>query len=451
MLVLIRLYPKGSLSNMCKLVESEKRNLYWDDVTPLYAIRQEGKEYLSILLDVKNLEAIEKVFVKGLNAMASVRETRTIPIMSPIYFPLPDKHPKDLARYLMYLRVEPGKYDKVYNKIKNDLEASKNAFVVYLSYSFGDDDIIVTVLAEDRETALNFGKDMIGKIDGVLAYDMSKVVERISMIPEAKLKAHTDKFYYTVPAGQKGKMKNPEAYEKYLNERAPMNVIIRLFAKKNLAALWEDIEKHIPKLESKNFTPLYASQQETKDHITLISEAINFEVLRDLLVKDLPKFVDVRKTRTIPMMDPTYYLLPKEHPKDLERFLISLKVNPGEILDIESHITSLDFPKNVFMTYMTFTLGEDDILVSILTDNQKAAQKFAKDSFDKMIGVRSYEVSNQLKTKRLTTLKKWKQHQNRYLSSYDKQFSKDLDGSYDWTNDFDEYATMTGAFPRDLE
>ncbi|MDO9536798.1 MAG: hypothetical protein Q7J68_00580, partial [Thermoplasmata archaeon] len=117
MLVLIRLYPKGSLSDMCKMVESEKRNLYWDDVTPLYAIRQEGKEYLSIVLDVKNLDAIEKMFVKSLNAMATVRETRTIPIMSPIYFPLPEGHPKDLQRYLMYLRVEPGKYDSVYNKI----------------------------------------------------------------------------------------------------------------------------------------------------------------------------------------------------------------------------------------------------------------------------------------------------------------------------------------------
>ncbi|MCK5396677.1 MAG: hypothetical protein KAJ33_00330, partial [Thermoplasmata archaeon] len=124
---------------------------------------------------------------------------------------------------------------------------------------------------------------------------------------------------------------------------------------------------------------------------------------------------------------------------------------PGDIQTIRSKIIAYDFPDNVFLTYLTFTLGEDDILLSILSDSQKSAQEFAKKAFDKMDGIVSYDISNQLKTMRLTTTKKWKNHQGRFLSSYDKQHKKDFDSRFDWTDDFDTYAAMTGAFTHELE
>lgn len=451
MLVLVRLYPKGGLDSLGKLLESEKRNLYWEDIRPLYAIRQEGKKFLSIVLDVKNVDAIQKVFLKNLETMTSVRKSITIPIMSPVYFPLPEGHEKDLSRFMLFLRIEPGKYDEVYTKLLSDMKYPDGVNVTYLSYSFGDDDLILSILAKDRENALKFAENTISKIDGVLAHDTSKVVERIPLLPEDKLKTHVGRFMYSVPAGQKGAMANPEAYAKYVNEKAPMSVIIRLFSKKNLPKLWEDVEKNVPAMESKNFTAYYASQQDAKDYITVISEATNFEVLRTMVVKDLPTLVDSRKTRTIPMMNPTYFLMPKEHPRNLERFLISLRVMPGDIQTIRSKIIAYDFPDNVFLTYLTFTLGEDDILLSILSDSQKSAQEFAKKAFDKMDGIVSYDISNQLKTMRLTTTKKWKNHQGRFLSSYDKQHKKDFDSRFDWTDDFDTYAAMTGAFTHELE
>ena len=451
MLVLVRLYPKGGLDSLGKLLESEKRNLYWKDIRPLYAIRQEGKKFLSIVLDVKNVDAIQKVFLKNLGTMTSVRKSITIPIMNPVYFPLPEGHEKDLNRFMLFLRVEPGKYDDVYTKLLSDMKYPDGVFGTYLSYSFGDDDIILSILTKDREKALKFAEETINKMDGVMAHDISKVLERIPLLPQDKLKTHIERFMYTVPAGQKGEMTNPEAYAKYVNEKAPLSVIIRLFSNKNLPKLWEDVEKNVPDMDSNNFSPYYASQQDTKDYITLISEVTNFEVLRDLVVKDLPKRVDMRKTRTIPMMNSTYFLMPKDHPRNLERFLISLRVIPGDIQSIRSKIIAYNFPDNVFMTYLTFTLGEDDILLSILTDSQKSAQTFTKDAFEKMEGIVSYEISNQLKTMRLTSQKKWKNHQSRFLSSYDKQHKGEFDNKFDWTDDFDEYAIMTGAFPRDLE
>ena len=62
MLVLIRLTPRGDLDDFCELIESEKRALYWEDVKPLYLLKQEGKDYVSVVLDIKNLDAIQKLF-----------------------------------------------------------------------------------------------------------------------------------------------------------------------------------------------------------------------------------------------------------------------------------------------------------------------------------------------------------------------------------------------------
>ena len=64
MLVLMRLYPKGSVNELMNTIEAEKRNLYWKDVEPIYALRLEGRRYVSIVLDVKSLDSVQKVVLQ---------------------------------------------------------------------------------------------------------------------------------------------------------------------------------------------------------------------------------------------------------------------------------------------------------------------------------------------------------------------------------------------------
>jgi hypothetical protein len=450
MLVLIRLFPKGELSHLWDTVEIEKRYLHWEGVVPLYAIQQEGKNYISIIMDVKNLDSVQNVFLRYFATMTSVRQTRTIPIMAPLYFPLPEGHPKHLMRFQVYLRVSPDKYAEVYDRVIS-LNYPNDVMLTYISNSFGDDDIILSVLAETKEAAHDFIDNQIGKIDGVLALDTSLVLKSLYLQPPDRSAEHRNRFLYSVPAGQKGELKNPDAYNSYRRERTPMTVIVRLFAKKSLEKLWEDIEEKMPKAESKDLIPLYASQQEGKDFINVIFEAMNFEVLKDVLTENLPTLVDVRKTRTIPMLEPTYFLMPKAHPKDLERYLISLVVEPRKAQTIHSNIVNYEFPEKVFLTYLTFSLGEDDVLLSILAENRKSAQAFAQNAFDTMDGVINYQISNQLRTKRLASKEVWRRHQSKYLSSFNKEHEQDYDDDFDWTDDFEEYAAMMGAFVHEFE
>jgi hypothetical protein len=230
-----------------------------------------------------------------------------------------------------------------------------------------------------------------------------------------------------------------------------MAVIVRLHANNSIDKLWENIEENMPKVETKDLIPLYASQQEDKDFITVIFEAMNFEVLKDVLTEELPSLVDVRKTRTIPLLEPVYFLMPKEHPKNLERYLVSLSVEPRKALEIHANIVHCEFPKNVFLTYLTFSLGDDDILLSILAESSESARDFVENAFDKMDGVVKYTISNQLKTKRLVSKDAWRRHRSKFLSSFDKAHEQDYDDDYDWTDDFEEYAALTGAFVHEFD
>jgi len=128
-----------------------------------------------------------------------------------------------------------------------------------------------------------------------------------------------------------------------------------------------------------------------------------------------------------------YFLMPKDVPENLERYLISLKVNPSRYQEVYNKILRLQNHKDVCLTYLSYSLGKDDILMSILTENRKRAENFADKKLLSITGVLSYGVSNQLRTIRLTSEKKWRAYRNRHLSSFDKEHRDLMDKGYDWT------------------
>ena len=110
------------------------------------------------------------------------------------------------------------------------------------------------------------------------------------------------------------------------------------------------------------------------------------------------------------------------------------------------------------LSQIKFEYKESDFRLqfnSIKAESRKAVQKFAKMAFDGMDSVMSYDISNQMATKRLSSPEAWKKHQNRFLSNFDKHHKKDYDPRYDWTgfdwtDEFKEGAAISGAFRNDL-
>ena len=101
--------------------------------------------------------------------------------------------------------------------------------------------------------------------------------------------------------------------------------------------------------------------------------------------------------------------------------------------DVYKRFVSIDYPGNVFLSYISYSLGYDDILVSILAQNRDDAERFAEHCIENVLGIMSYNTSSLLRTLRLTSKKVWLSHRNKYLSSYDLAHSAELNKGYDWT------------------
>jgi hypothetical protein len=69
-----------------------------------------------------------------------------------------------------------------------------------------------------------------------------------------------------------------------------------------------------------------------------------------------------------------------------------------------------------------------------------------------MDGVDSSSFYPVVKSKRFAPLSELVKVQQKHITEKAKKMSKDeMDESFDWVEDFEEYAMLTGAFPRDLE
>ncbi len=450
MLLLLRLYPKGGPKQLCDAIDSGKRNLFVPDVQPLYAIRLEERREVGIVLDVKRLDSVMKVFLTSVNAMAEVKEVMTESLMDPVYFPPPKEHATGQQRYLVRLRASPVRYKAVYNAIR-DMKGTPDTWISYLSYSFGDFDITVNLLAKNREAARKFTRTKLGKIRGVEHTEVTKIVQVIPLLSTPRMITQRNRFMWSAPAGSRGKREDPAAFRRYAGEKSPLCVIVRLSATKRVLTQWDEIEKSLRRRETRDVAPIFASLQEAKGFISVMFEARNLEVLKDFLVDVLPKVMEAEKTRTIPLLEPTYFLMPREHRRDLKRFLVSLRTEPTQYHVVRSRVFGLDYPDDIHPTYLSYIMGQNDLVLSVLARSARAARDFARQSFGSMPEVLAYDVSSQLRTTRLTSRTRWRQHRNKYLSSYDKQHRKDYDAEYDWTESSYAYDLMNGAQSREME
>lgn len=441
MFIGIRFYSKRGPNNLWEAIKKDIRNFYSREITPLYVVQEAAKEYLSIVFKIKNLAEFENFITSNPTIRQATTKTRTIPLHLPYYFDLPKGHPNGLQRFNLYLRIIPEQYKRVYERIPR-LKLPKGMFLSFLSFSFGDDDVILSLLAEDIGKVRKFIAKSIETIEGVKASSVSRVVRSGLLISQQKWDKHRRMLLYS------NRVENASR-KKYENELATMTVIMRAYGKEEPTELWDSIKERISKFESRDFIPLYISQQDMNEHVTLVAEIRNFETINQLIFQRLPHVINVRKLRTYPLVKPMYFLTPKDAPEHLERYLLSLRVEPGLYEDVYKRFVSLDYPGNVFLSYISYSLGYDDILVSLLSQERDEVERFAEHCMENLHGISSYNISSLLKTLRLTSKKVWLSHRNKYLSSYDLAHLDELNKEYDWTEWIDYLEEQGYPYPPD--
>ena len=151
-------------------------------------------------------------------------------------------------------------------------------------------------------------------------------------------------------------------------------------------------------------------------------------------------------------MRPVFFPIPKERPENIQRYIIRIYTHPRNYKAIYDYLINYKYPFNLFPIYVSYSLGDEDIVMNIAADSSATVNNFLREKIRTMDGVDSSSFYPVVKAKRFAPLEKLIEEQKKHLAEKAKEIPEsETDVGFDWVEDFEEYALLTGAFPRDLE
>ena len=216
-----------------------------------------------------------------------------------------------------------------------------------------------------------------------------------------------------------------------------MMIVVRIFPRGELKESWNEVIGNIEELSSDRCVPLYLSQREEENFMTLIYDVEDIDYFADIVTNSIPSLLHPEKTRTITLLKPVFFPAPKDRPARLERFQVSIGAKPEEVANIFDRIIHLDYPKDAFPTYTAYSFGEDDILTSMLSTSRERLQQFVIEALNPLRGVNCITVGHITRSKRVAPPEMWKKYrESRYAFKPRAKFEE---------YDFLEYATAPGV------
>jgi len=227
-----------------------------------------------------------------------------------------------------------------------------------------------------------------------------------------------------------------------------MFMIVRLYPKTDLSKVWNYIETEIKDNPNKSFRPLFATQTEGMMDIGLIFDVEKPDDISEFITEDIVKCDEVHHTKTISLMKPVFFPIPKKKPEEIQRFVMRIYSHPKDYKKIYEYLTNYTYPFNLFPIYISYSLGDEDIIMSVGADHQETVRKFLRENVRTIDGVSQAMVYPVYKAKRFAPLAKLIEEQKEHLAKHAK--TNDVDHEFDWVEDFKEQALLTGAFRRDI-
>lgn len=230
-----------------------------------------------------------------------------------------------------------------------------------------------------------------------------------------------------------------------------MLMIVRLYPKVDINKIWDYVEHELKERSLKSITPLYATQTEGMMDVGIIFDVKNPDDLTSFITEEIVKCPEVHHTKTISLMKPVFFPIPKKKPENIQRYLIRMYMHPQYYKQIYDYLINYRYPFNLFPIYISYSLGDEDIIMSIAADSKQSAIKFLKEHIRMLDGVDQSVLYPVFRAKRFASFEKLIEHSMKYFGERGKKTSMDeIDMEFDWIEDFEQYAMVTGAFPADL-
>jgi len=189
-----------------------------------------------------------------------------------------------------------------------------------------------------------------------------------------------------------------------------MMVMVRIFPRGRLEKSWKAILDNLNVLSDPYCIPLYLSQREDDDFMTLIYDVTDVDCLADIVVKNIPSLLHPKKTRTITLLKPAFFPAPRDRPQNLERYQVAVRGRPEELENIFNYILHLEYPSDAFPTYAAYSFGEDDILTSMLSTSKTRVDQFLRANLGSQKGVMKIDIGHIDRSKRVAPAEMWKRY-----------------------------------------
>ena len=199
MMIVVRLFPKDDLESSWDRVLKNVEKISNKDCTPLYASVREEEEFMSIIYDVRDIDAFADVLLEQIPSTANSERTRTITLLKPVFFPAPTGRPRLLQRYQVAIRVVSEEVQDVFNDTVH-LDYPEDLFPTYAAYSFGEDDILLSMLTVSRERIRTLVREKIESQEGVLGVDVGRISMSKRIAPTEFWKNYRESRYLYKPS-----------------------------------------------------------------------------------------------------------------------------------------------------------------------------------------------------------------------------------------------------------
>jgi len=220
-----------------------------------------------------------------------------------------------------------------------------------------------------------------------------------------------------------------------------MMIVVRIFPRGELEESWNKVLGNLEKISNRYCSPLYLSQREEENFMTLVYDVKETNSLGDILVKSIPSLLMPEKTRTIILLKPVFFPAPKDRPANLGRYQVAVRAGPEELEEIYGRILHLDYPKDAFPTYAAYSFGEDDILVSMLSTGRDRIKQFVRENLEPLKGVISAEIGLITRSQRVAPVGMWRKYREGMYISKPTAAQEEYD--------FLEYSSLPVAPKRD--
>jgi DNA-binding Lrp family transcriptional regulator len=165
------------------------------DVKLLYLTQRSHENEISVILDIKNTDALGDFITRHLSTLDNIKGVRIFNLIRPRFFPIPKDTSMDYKRFAIAIKADPKEYANIYHSIM-ELEPEENAIVTYIAYTFEaiSQDILVSIIARDFNAVNNFVKNRIEVIKGVRDTTIEHITKTKRLIAHDKWEKYIEPY-----------------------------------------------------------------------------------------------------------------------------------------------------------------------------------------------------------------------------------------------------------------